>query len=202
MDGPPPGPKWMRWQTYERKAARLEHYNAGFDGAWAELRNESRIAPHAKKLVDRTRRGLQTTDEEVGARAPLMHDTLIYRPLVVVLGAFLLFLGAAELRLARASCDLVPDRMQHGYCWAKQIEVDTAFRSPEERIKAYEVALERLPDNYLLALKLAEAYAADGDKRSALPLFDRAATLVRQQHPEVADQILEQKKNLRSVSTP
>ena len=31
MGGPPPKPKWMRWRTYERKAARLDAYNAAYD---------------------------------------------------------------------------------------------------------------------------------------------------------------------------
>jgi hypothetical protein len=35
MDGAPDKPKWMRWRTYERKAEKLEHYCAKFDGAWA-----------------------------------------------------------------------------------------------------------------------------------------------------------------------
>lgn len=34
MDGPPPKPKWMRWSTYERKAARLAAYNAANDAAF------------------------------------------------------------------------------------------------------------------------------------------------------------------------
>ena len=35
MDGPPPKPKWMRWPTYDRLAAKLDNYNARFDSAWA-----------------------------------------------------------------------------------------------------------------------------------------------------------------------
>jgi hypothetical protein len=34
-DGPPPKPMWMRWQTYERFADKLDHYNARFDSAWS-----------------------------------------------------------------------------------------------------------------------------------------------------------------------
>lgn len=36
MDGPPLKPKWMRWETYERKAARLDHLDAIYDAAWGE----------------------------------------------------------------------------------------------------------------------------------------------------------------------
>jgi hypothetical protein len=35
MDDPPPKPKWMRWRTYDRLAAKLDTYNARFDSAWA-----------------------------------------------------------------------------------------------------------------------------------------------------------------------
>jgi hypothetical protein len=34
MSGPPPKPKWMRWRTYERMAARLAAYNAANDAAF------------------------------------------------------------------------------------------------------------------------------------------------------------------------
>lgn len=34
MDGPPPKPKWMRWRTYERRAARLAVYNDANDAAF------------------------------------------------------------------------------------------------------------------------------------------------------------------------
>lgn len=34
MDGPPPKPKWMRWRTYERKAALLDDLDARSDAAW------------------------------------------------------------------------------------------------------------------------------------------------------------------------
>lgn len=32
--GAPEKPKWMRWHTYDRLAARLDHYNDAFDGHW------------------------------------------------------------------------------------------------------------------------------------------------------------------------
>jgi hypothetical protein len=34
MDGSPPKPKWMRWPTYEAKAAALDAYYQRFHGAW------------------------------------------------------------------------------------------------------------------------------------------------------------------------
>lgn len=33
-DGAPPKPRWMRWLTYERLAARLARYNDAFDAHW------------------------------------------------------------------------------------------------------------------------------------------------------------------------
>ncbi len=33
-DDPPPKPKWMRWRTYQRKAAELEGHCERYDGAW------------------------------------------------------------------------------------------------------------------------------------------------------------------------
>lgn len=33
-DGAPAKPKWMRWHTYDRLAARLDHYNQAFDANW------------------------------------------------------------------------------------------------------------------------------------------------------------------------
>lgn len=33
-DDPLPKPKWMRWKTYDRKAADLDRLNERFDGAW------------------------------------------------------------------------------------------------------------------------------------------------------------------------
>lgn len=45
MDGAPDKPKWMRWRTYERKAARLDHYCARFDGAWTRGGVSSSCAP-------------------------------------------------------------------------------------------------------------------------------------------------------------
>ena len=35
MEGAPPKLKWMRWATYERKAAKLDAYNERFDAAWS-----------------------------------------------------------------------------------------------------------------------------------------------------------------------
>lgn len=35
MDGPPPKPKWMRWRTYDRRAAKLDSYNASYDAAYS-----------------------------------------------------------------------------------------------------------------------------------------------------------------------
>jgi hypothetical protein len=33
-DGALPKPKGMRWRTYDRLAARLDHYNDAFDAGW------------------------------------------------------------------------------------------------------------------------------------------------------------------------
>lgn len=33
-DGAPDKPKWMRWKTYDRLAARLDLYNSAFDARW------------------------------------------------------------------------------------------------------------------------------------------------------------------------
>jgi hypothetical protein len=33
-DGAPPKPKGMRWRTYGRLSARLDHYNDAFDAEW------------------------------------------------------------------------------------------------------------------------------------------------------------------------
>ena len=85
----------------------------------------------------------------------------------------------------------------------KQIDIDTAPKPLADRITQYKIASDNLPDHYLLLLKLAEAYAENGDKRAALPLFDRAESLIRRQQPEMADLILEEKANvLHSIESP
>lgn len=33
-EGAPPKPKWMRWRTYDKLAARLDYYNDAFDAGW------------------------------------------------------------------------------------------------------------------------------------------------------------------------
>jgi len=125
------------------------------------------------------------------------------RGVAAILGIFLLFLGTAELRLGRASCEIIVDRMQRGFCLEKQIDIDTASKPLADRITQYKIASDNLPDHYLLLLKLAEAYAANGDKRAALPLFDRAESLIRRQQPEMADLILEEKASvLHSIESP
>lgn len=46
--GAPDKPKWMRWRTYDRLAARLDHYNNAFDANW--MVSASRFLARSSKL--------------------------------------------------------------------------------------------------------------------------------------------------------
>lgn len=97
---------------------------------------------------------------------------------MMTLGLFALFHLAAELRFGKAQCADILRPMRQALCLTRQID-DSVFGRPlSERINNYKRAVKQLPDSYLLAWRLGNAYAATGDWGLALEWLRKAKVLL------------------------